>query len=774
MQSTQTCKDLYLSTTDTIVAGSPSLTRISARMSRSFSKERYLRAVCMRRKGPEGGGGDKIGQAYTVTKPSHPDSIYCDGVSRFVCGSAVPHVSVTKPTSNLPGEPFGITQDVVPCLSNITEEPLPFLREAVRLALRDAPNLEPSSPSHLTPHYHSREASKAPSRTSSRPPSPPGSASGMPLGGDTRARLRSRSGTPVRSRANSPYRREPPSPTNPGVMPSPAASAVELREISPPPNDPTRLVAAPGSSHTVVNPKPKPICPSNIARYERHHSREKTDICVRVRDDPKTTLSLFHETTDSINSLPSHPSSEEMYDVPKDWKACEHPEGALYFMHEKKRIFTDAYLCDEEIRPIICNSVTAIESMMEWDPSSELVLELLKDGTCGYYFADLEKKTLFWAEETWATQSMFEEIEGETWPSHLSRQFITFLRYYAKESSQDTSCNLGIGERVRMLDVTLDIYNEVLAELTHGTIDSLTASYSTFPWGHEDGQKMIKLVEGLKDLGMCGGRPAGVVGRIMSVLVHQKYLHYHGQRAARLALDQSIYDKEDHHRSWGFRILSPLLFNEPRMQLQQLEKIWTDRISHSVHWRRTIDKLQEGWEKLSLTTTVMLTVDVSFLAIQSVDVGFNKPSFRCAAQIAIYLSTVASAGSIILGLLLNRHHRVMSRNDAEVAQRYMWSKRHPSRGLETLAIMYSLPYALLMWAIVHFMLFDQSYGLVAWFLHTDWNGDNHPGLDRVAGWAHIWPKQDGCEESKIRQFFRRMLARRPGVVQDNGSSPVAV
>ena len=46
----------------------------------------------------------------------------------------------------------------------------------------------------------------------------------------------------------------------------------------------------------------------------------------------------------------------------------------------------------------------------------------------------------------------------------------------------------------------------------------------------------------------------------------------------------------------------------------------------------------------------MLTSNVGYLAIQSVDIDMNAA--RSAGQIASYLSVVANIGSIVLGLLL--------------------------------------------------------------------------------------------------------------------------
>jgi hypothetical protein len=65
--------------------------------------------------------------------------------------------------------------------------------------------------------------------------------------------------------------------------------------------------------------------------------------------------------------------------------------------------------------------------------------------------------------------------------------------------------------------------------------------------------------------------------------------------------------------------------------------------------------------------TILLTANVAFLAIPSIDNGDNPPDYRSPAQIASYLSVIFSIGGVILGLVLLRLHRTMERanvNDA--------------------------------------------------------------------------------------------------------------
>ncbi|KAJ7792412.1 hypothetical protein B0H14DRAFT_2199550, partial [Mycena olivaceomarginata] len=66
-----------------------------------------------------------------------------------------------------------------------------------------------------------------------------------------------------------------------------------------------------------------------------------------------------------------------------------------------------------------------------------------------------------------------------------------------------------------------------------------------------------------------------------------------------------------------------------------------------------IVRLRTEWQELTAYATVILNANVSFLSIQSVDQGMvqggNLVLKRSPAQIASYLSILASVGSIVLG-----------------------------------------------------------------------------------------------------------------------------
>jgi hypothetical protein len=91
-----------------------------------------------------------------------------------------------------------------------------------------------------------------------------------------------------------------------------------------------------------------------------------------------------------------------------------------------------------------------------------------------------------------------------------------------------------------------------------------------------------------------------------------------------------------------------------------------------------------------------LNANVALLAIQSVD--GNNVHNRSPTQLSSYLSILTSIGSIIMGLLLVNHHRDRVRVSPSEAAYFLFNRTHPTLGLETPAVMYSLPYAMLIWS----------------------------------------------------------------------------
>ena len=223
---------------------------------------------------------------------------------------------------------------------------------------------------------------------------------------------------------------------------------------------------------------------------------------------------------------------------------------------------------------------------------------------------------------------------------------------------------------------------------------------------------------------------------VTGITAHNQFIHLHGQRGARLDHDQSVYGSV-YPRTLLLIIVSPFFLWAPGHYFEALGKICVDGLVHIDAWIKFIDKLKVDTQKFllivmlfririqygcaycQLQATVLLGANMGFLSIQSVDANGSKVKNRSPAQIAIYVSIVLSLGSIIMSLLLVGE-------DPETKEEvvciswiyysafqlinflfyqgiylgYLKKRRHnvDTRRLDTLAILFSLPYALLMWS----------------------------------------------------------------------------
>ncbi|KAI9458587.1 hypothetical protein BJY52DRAFT_412734 [Lactarius psammicola] len=244
-------------------------------------------------------------------------------------------------------------------------------------------------------------------------------------------------------------------------------------------------------------------------------------------------------------------------------------------------------------------------------------------------------------------------------------------------------------------------------------MDVMTSKSSTLPYDADTMQKMIRLVRNAKGSTTGLVYHTAAITRLLSFFAHWRFLYFHGQKGARLEKDKTVYADASRERTLLITLLSPVLFLAPEVHLRELEKLWTDEVIIETAWKNFMTKLLEEWGELILWSTVMLTANVGFLAIPGVIISnINNPLksaselkiFTSPAQIASCMSVEASVGSIVIGMLLVRHNRTKQKEDPAGASNYLYKNTHRIFGLEPMAIIFSLPWALLMWAMVMFSI----------------------------------------------------------------------
>jgi len=123
--------------------------------------------------------------------------------------------------------------------------------------------------------------------------------------------------------------------------------------------------------------------------------------------------------------------------------------------------------------------------------------------------------------------------------------------------------------------------------------------------------------------------------------------------------------------------------------------VWVDGAVQHDAWMTFITGLQREWQGLVLYATLLLNANVAFLVVPALSL---KDTPARTAQAASQVSLATSLGSIAIGLLLARQHRNKDESALNAAKS-LNKRTHPRLGLETLSILYSLPYALLLWSV---------------------------------------------------------------------------
>ncbi|KAH9941634.1 uncharacterized protein BXZ73DRAFT_41460 [Epithele typhae] len=386
--------------------------------------------------------------------------------------------------------------------------------------------------------------------------------------------------------------------------------------------------------------------------------------------------------------------------VPAGWKAVTHPEGRLYFYDDRRRIFTDNDVREPGIAAMLDTFARQLDEMileqsLELPANHELVLFLEPRKSAPgvfnwcYYFVDHSTRTLFWIHECDPVETL--DI----------REVIALKAPYDIRHEIQSKYWMHIEMYPHQRHITPDVYTELTGMLTFASMDSTTSMTSTVAYRGDDVHRMITLVKIAKSVDGTDYATA-VIGRLMCTWTHYRFFNFYGQTHARLNRDQSVYHGVKKRRTLLIRFFAPFFWNAPHVHLRSLEKIYIDEVITIIPWGGFISKLQNEWQEFVLYATVLLNANVAFLAIPSVDTG--SLDHVTPARISSFLSIVTSVGSILLGLLLIRQHRVKSKDTAEEAHRFLRSRKHKGLGLETLAIIYSLPYALLMWGMITFLL----------------------------------------------------------------------
>ncbi|KAK0228956.1 hypothetical protein IW262DRAFT_1535873 [Armillaria fumosa] len=412
------------------------------------------------------------------------------------------------------------------------------------------------------------------------------------------------------------------------------------------------------------------------------------------------------------------PQTDEEEVLPVGWTKHTHSDGKPYFYHGHDRIITEEWLYDIEIAEKVARYISMLKNAISKRAelfgrlkSWHLYVEITEYGQpswegdtrfrCRYYFVNHDVEGIFWLSKCILDKYLSElrgKMSRDLIRRYLQREYWNH-HYYFSDLHQLTNAQWKSIKKSILLakiDVTTSDTSTVTMSIDKLKIMSKTIIVAESKTSHFINSVAInRAFTSELDASEAAGKPAAC----MMALLRDQIFNYHGQRDARTDRDDSVYGYGFHNekRTVPFRTMNLLLFYAPIKHYTALNKVWVDRLISKGPWQRLIEQITAKWQQHIVLATVLLAVNMAFLAIPSVDEMGAGQQHCFVTQILCYLSVASSMATIILGLILTSHHNSLKHADVAAVTKFL--ERHWQRdiGFERLSIMYSTPYALLMW-----------------------------------------------------------------------------
>ncbi|EKM58103.1 uncharacterized protein PHACADRAFT_206944 [Phanerochaete carnosa HHB-10118-sp] len=381
----------------------------------------------------------------------------------------------------------------------------------------------------------------------------------------------------------------------------------------------------------------------------------------------------------------------ERPELERGWKAYECPEGKLLFYDADRSLLTMTNLYEPtNIRHINIAGDLLLEQlrlMKSAAPDSEIVISKGDGDKILYYAASMSKQCIFWFEEVPVTL-VTDSGRAVVSQSHLEK-----------------AIRAQFWQHVEMFPNHRGLPGAVIRELKdtfmHGLCDYITSQSSMFPYDSGTIEQLSKCFSSMQE-NVNNPHNTAVAARLLNTIYKERFLQFFGEPGARLDREDSALDTPKRPRSLAFNIISPWLFFMPFIYLKELERTYVDNSVHYFFWRQFISGLKRDWENSITPATVLLSANVGFLSINTVDVT-NTPN-KSAAQIMSYISSLLSLFIYIVSQILSRHHRHHAYGQADKALDYILKRENRLIGLQGVAIAFSLPVALFLWSMLTFLM----------------------------------------------------------------------
>lgn len=248
------------------------------------------------------------------------------------------------------------------------------------------------------------------------------------------------------------------------------------------------------------------------------------------------------------------------------------------------------------------------------------------------------------------------------------------------------------------------IIKELRALVMHASAEIITSDTSLSPFDGDELSKILELINHLKENALDNDpHSTCVIARFMHYFYRAKFFDFCGLPWARLEADKSVYeaDKNFHPLTSSVSFaFDAMLFWAPQSHLEDLRKVWVDECIKTPRWKDFNKNLMTEWTGITIYSTVMLAVDVSFLAVPNVNISQSQSI----GIIVTYLSIIFITGSLIVSVLLVRQNQRYGFESADKATDFLFHVTRSFFGVRALATVHSLPYAMLMWGMIYFAI----------------------------------------------------------------------
>ncbi|KAI9465769.1 hypothetical protein BJY52DRAFT_485793 [Lactarius psammicola] len=409
-----------------------------------------------------------------------------------------------------------------------------------------------------------------------------------------------------------------------------------------------------------------PILPSTV-RDSRYRGAE------RVRVSP-TMVPLGA----NLVSAPSYQS--------QGWTVSAHPEGKRYAhikSHSGITLVTEAHIAEPGVSDqlyawlaVICNVIT--EEHVPLPEASHLFLEIHQDsGTCNYYFAQHDLRTIFWLH---ALDTISVGLPHSFSSGHLQyalqENYWIHVELFPETASQ----------------YALTALNELQIIFLHARADALTSETPTFPYTAKQSEEFIDLLQRGKADHASSPYITTYVARLWATVANHRFFVHFGEDHCRLSSDQSILEVPDNKRSLVLAFISnALLFRLPNEHQARFESLWVDQLAYTAPWRKHVSGNVDDLNQMTSWFLALIISNTLMIQVSSLPALTHSSLLLCVF-------------GLIMTTVLLREQRGLVDTNAAAAAVYLDDRNTTSCGFQPIAIVHSLPQASFVWASLLFAI----------------------------------------------------------------------